>query len=800
MSLFGTGRREGVFAVLVLLALCVAVHAPGMFFGQHRSGVDVEALENPAAMQLQRSATALAQSDREAAYNHTLLLPAMAAVGRTARNEGLPLWNAAARFGEPFWVTNRSIFYPAFWPLAMEGGDRTLDWILCLHAFLACMGMYRFLRARGVTRYGAFLGGASYGLGWFLTVNLDRIPEAAAAALLPFALEMTWRMITVRARDAYGGLLAIVLTFMFLTGGTTTAWMGASLCAALFITSISALERSERGHTFRTVGIAIGLTVLGTAPLWLTSSNLAEHVLALEAPTRHLQLGALVGALSPTAATAGLGLDSITGAAALSTLSPEADAMELALYPGALLMVLLCIGLVRPKHSYGSLFWVITGATGILIGLDSPVMDFITSKTGWAIGLPGAGLVLAHVAAVVLGITALDNFLNAPMRRHWSLRSCAITFSVLTAAMVLCAFVWPGVGSRMLGQLLPGEGKLAVIGALHAIRTPLLIHLGMANALAIAFCWWKPLGILRFKKLLAFAAIASLLVTSYMHTARRTYSPLGSANTSSVASIRTVRANRTMQAPGTWHMAQGMPTVGTRGDDLLSRTGDYLALIDPTMVRSGYRPRVLPLYGPTLARHPLLARAAIRVQGRSDALPDLSSLTPPTPLVETTPTVRRSRPERARLAFRAHRAKDKTSALAALANYAASDVPIVENLPTSFSPRAPHEDVSSVQITHDTATRVDIDIETAGGRGILVLADAWAPGWIASVDGKPTPVLKADVAFRAVAVPAGARHVRFEYRPAVARYGLPMAAFGLFLAIAWMLLGFAGIARPPAYR
>ena len=49
--------------------------------------------------------------------------------------------------------------------------------------------------------------------------------------------------------------------------------------------------------------------------------------------------------------------------------------------------------------------------------------------------------------------------------------------------------------------------------------------------------------------------------------------------------------------------------------------------------------------------------------------------------------------------------------------------------------------------------------------GYLLLLDTYFPGWSATVNGEPAPILRADYNFRAVSLPAGRSTVCFSYRP-----------------------------------
>lgn len=59
---------------------------------------------------------------------------------------------------------------------------------------------------------------------------------------------------------------------------------------------------------------------------------------------------------------------------------------------------------------------------------------------------------------------------------------------------------------------------------------------------------------------------------------------------------------------------------------------------------------------------------------------------------------------------------------------------------------------------------VVVEAEADAG-GFLVLHDAWHPWWRAELDGRPVPILRADLLFRAVVLPPGRHRVTFRFAP-----------------------------------
>ncbi len=70
---------------------------------------------------------------------------------------------------------------------------------------------------------------------------------------------------------------------------------------------------------------------------------------------------------------------------------------------------------------------------------------------------------------------------------------------------------------------------------------------------------------------------------------------------------------------------------------------------------------------------------------------------------------------------------------------------------------------ASGEITHFSANRLALAVDAGGAGGALYYADAFHPGWRALVDGRPTPVVLAREAFKAVPLAPGRHLVELSF-------------------------------------
>lgn len=93
-------------------------------------------------------------------------------------------------------------------------------------------------------------------------------------------------------------------------------------------------------------------------------------------------------------------------------------------------------------------------------------------------------------------------------------------------------------------------------------------------------------------------------------------------------------------------------------------------------------------------------------------------------------------------------------------------------------PAGPRQEYRPVEIVEYGANRIVIDAQL-DAPGYLVLSDVWFPGWSAESNGKPVPVLEANLALRAMPLAAGSQRVVLSYVPPGLRLGALLSVLTL---------------------
>jgi hypothetical protein len=110
-------------------------------------------------------------------------------------------------------------------------------------------------------------------------------------------------------------------------------------------------------------------------------------------------------------------------------------------------------------------------------------------------------------------------------------------------------------------------------------------------------------------------------------------------------------------------------------------------------------------------------------------------------------------------------------------------LPEMKNLRRDFAPL-----VGKAEVTSRTSTRVTVEAE-AEQEAVLVLTDAYFPGWKATIDGQPAEIFPAYYAFRGILLPPGKHSVEYIYHPASFVWGLRITLATLAVLLVAGVLG-----------
>jgi uncharacterized membrane protein YfhO len=98
-----------------------------------------------------------------------------------------------------------------------------------------------------------------------------------------------------------------------------------------------------------------------------------------------------------------------------------------------------------------------------------------------------------------------------------------------------------------------------------------------------------------------------------------------------------------------------------------------------------------------------------------------------------------------------------------------------------------------VQVTSAQPQRVEL-LAQMNTSGLVVLTDRWSPGWTATLDRNPAPILRVDHALKGVVAPTGTHRIVFAYELPGLKLGISLTGTALAALVAWIWL--SGRNRP----
>jgi hypothetical protein len=705
----------------------------------------------------------------------------------------LPLWNRFFAGGQPLAANPAyEVFYPLQWPIVVGSFAFGFALHIVLHVAIALTGMYAFLRRLILARPASLFGALTYGLGGFLLGAMSTLPTffiwclapLAGAALLgylqaPSARRLVPPVLILAMQLLIGDPVALIQVWaLVLIGvcwwihvhpkGEASSWLRAIRHVALLaivaagLAAVQLLPGIDHARdSIRARGFAY--------------ENVAEYSMP---PLRPLELVIphLFGRVDPAQ-------QALWGARAFDRHAPYL----LALYCGLPFAILFLTGIIVRARGWIVTLAVCAGSYLVAIGDHGPLLRLLYAlriARSWR--YPEKFACAALFAAVVFAAHVADHFLNGDERT----RRVALRLTIAVAAIhgLLAAFV-----------LMPGfpAAFRTLTGFPSAEMAAIARRTFVAGAILAAA--WLVLLLQRRRyetRLWQLAALGLLLLDLGLFSFEVAPRMPGSF----------------FEPPAALVQAKLIP-----GEALFNRDA-WLPDDDnrrPAVIFNGVwfnrntlRPYLPAIWGvrtvleadvdetALLPTHDLLD--AMRAFGNSGA----SAWSEPFATMAAARYITVATEARADIAqARGDRTRSRPVAIREIASHGRYWFPrtLVQargpqelfaalareprSLDRAFVPFAPFA-LAPARVLHvdEQNSSATIDVEAAGST-LLIAAVTRHKYWEASVDGLPTEIAPADIAFQAIPVPAGKHRLELRYRNPLITAGAAISAATLLLLL-----------------
>lgn len=715
-----------------------------------------------------------------------------------------PVWDPYLAFGQPL-VANpgAQVLYPWTWLNFLLEPSTYYTVYIVSHHLLAAAGFYALAGRLGISRPGSLIAATLWAVSGPLLSFVNLWQHFAGAAWIPWVLVAADRALAKPRVDrvlAWGGLVALQV----LAGSLEMVLVGAALSTVVLVRRLAPLEgAAARGGRVAAASAAAVFALGLSAALWLPALDLlgASRRQGLEAGIRtfwSLHPASLPQVLWPVV------LDDLPLAdQAKKLLFDGREPFLASIYVGLSALPLVAAALLARSRLVLALLAVTLPAVVFALGRHTPVYDLALQAVP-PLGMfrfPSKLMIVPAFSWALLAGLGFDRWSTLSLRRVRAVSwvstlgvavSAAAAIAVAVAPQRLGAWLlagdasvlWP-VGAKLFAAaalaatlaLLARAGRLSGAVAVALVAADLLVaHRGLNATIPKQLLLAPPptLGAIEVRgptRIFAFAYVSRVIGRELRRPQIRD-AFTAAAEPPLSASARTaigLQEYLAYSAASRWGLYSGYWADSLAiGSQKLYNLDLFLQAVEETpgflrMLRVGAVSHVIAIHTEGLEELAPVATFAspfkrpIRVYRVPDPLPRV-------------------------YVVGGARAVDGYPAYQALVDPGFD--PTAEIVVPSGSPvwheasaaavRAPGRGGVLRALAYG-ADRIRASV-TMDRHGYLAVADAWAPGWVALVDGVEAPVLRANVAFRAVPVPPGEHEVELAYRPPGLRTGLIVSA------------------------
>jgi hypothetical protein len=675
----------------------------------------------------------------------------------------IPLWNPWITAGRPLHADAQSaIFSPFNWIAYVMDEWRALALIAALKLWVAAFGMFLLARALSMRWPGAAVAGVVYGFSLWMVTWIS-YPHASVWALVPWALLAAEGVIR-RPDPRRTALLALVIGLQFLCGHPESSF---HLIVAVLVWSALRLGGSpswRRASLGVVAGLAWGallaaLVLVPVGELVLRSADLSQRA------------GEAKGIKTPLKFALGVLMPFYWGKPTQTSI--DFFLLARAFYGGALPLVLAVVALRTPTRE--RVATAVVGAVSMCVVLGIPPVFWVVSRL--PVFSSGHNTRLAVLYLLCLALLAgwgLDDLVRRGVSRRVLVVAACVAVAPVLYTVARSRSSWDLVGDAFAVAFgfdrAPALADPTVGGVVRGAATV------QAAVIAGAAC-----VLLAFLRGRALAVGAVVLVAADLAWAGVGYNPAidrALASQPSTGAIRELQRAAPQRFVTLGDLAQNAIPMDhkipeARGYDLpVEKRFDTLwrAKLSPEFPSQvGPLPAFIPLTLPRVDADRLRYLSFLGVsrvlQSPSEPKLDIPDLR----LIYDRPDARIYANDaalpRAFVVGAQRRVSDPYAEITSDA-FDAREAALVESGSSEGEPGL----AGPAQILHTENDRQVLEIRTTRP-GILVVTEAWAPGWHAVMGGEELEVERVDYLYRGVRVPAGTHIVEFTYRPLSWRIG-----------------------------